>query len=118
LIIVVECESKPDRIFGKDRQLPALKRVIAAYGDRVVIKETLAEALSALLESGTAPVVPAVPSASTGTPFTGPAADRGQEQRVPILRRNGLVERGPGGSVQSVTKISEIEIVLQQRSYG
>ena len=29
-------------------QLPELKRVIAAYGDHVVMKETLAEALSAL----------------------------------------------------------------------
>ena len=32
-------------------QLPELKRVIAAYGDHVVMKETLAEALSALFES-------------------------------------------------------------------
>ena len=32
-------------------QLPELKRVIAAYGDHVVMKETLAEALSALFGS-------------------------------------------------------------------
>ena len=32
-------------------QLAELKRVIAAYGDRVVMKETLAEALSALFRS-------------------------------------------------------------------
>lgn len=31
-------------------QLPELKRVIAAYGDRVVMKETLGEALAALFE--------------------------------------------------------------------
>ena len=39
-------------------QLPELKRVIAAYGDQVVMKETLAEALSALFESGAAPRPP------------------------------------------------------------
>ena len=57
-------------------QLPELKRVIAAYGDRVVMKETLAEALAALFEGGAAP---AVPSASAGTPLAGPAADRARE---------------------------------------
>jgi len=36
-------------------QLPELKRVIAAYGDRVVMKETLSAALAALFEE-TAPV--------------------------------------------------------------
>lgn len=34
-------------------QLPELKRVIAAYGDRVVMKETLGEALAALFEEST-----------------------------------------------------------------
>ena len=39
--------------------LPELKRVIAAYGEHVVMKETLAEALSALFtEPGAAPAVP------------------------------------------------------------
>ncbi|MGE5772519.1 MAG: UPF0182 family protein [Hyphomicrobiales bacterium] len=57
-------------------QLPELKRVIAAYGDRVVMKETLPEALAALFEGAAAP---AVPSASAGTPLAGPAADRARE---------------------------------------
>src|SRR5262249_7510932 len=39
--------------------LPELKRVIAAYGEKVVMRETLAEALSALFASpGAAPTVP------------------------------------------------------------
>ncbi|MBV8891543.1 MAG: UPF0182 family protein, partial [Acidobacteria bacterium] len=38
-------------------QLPELKRVIAAYGDRVVMEETLPEALAALFEEP-APVTP------------------------------------------------------------
>ena len=54
-------------------QLPELKRVIAAYGDRVVMQETLAEALSALFESGTAP------SASTRTPQAAPSAEQARE---------------------------------------
>jgi uncharacterized protein len=57
--------------------LPELKRVIASYGEHVVMKETLAEALSALfMELGAAP---AVPSAALGTPLTGLAADRARE---------------------------------------
>ena len=56
--------------------LPELKRVIASYGEHVVMKETLTAALSALFEAGTAP---AVPSATTGTPLAGPAADRARE---------------------------------------
>src|SRR5215471_1510918 len=39
--------------------LPELKRVIAAYGEHVVMKETLSEALSALFaETGPASIVP------------------------------------------------------------
>ena len=57
--------------------LPELKRVIAAYGEHVVMKETLAEALSALfMEPG---IGPAAPSAATGPPLAGPAADRARE---------------------------------------
>jgi hypothetical protein len=57
-------------------QLPELKRVIAAYGDHVVMKETLAEALSALFEAG---VARPTPSATTEASPVGPAADRARE---------------------------------------
>ncbi len=57
--------------------LPELKRVIAAYGEHVVMKETLAEALSALfVETG---VPPTAPGAATETPNGGVAATRAQE---------------------------------------
>ena len=57
--------------------MPELKRVIASYGEHVVMKETLAEALSALFEAGTAA---AASSATTGTPpLAGPVADRARE---------------------------------------
>ena len=58
-------------------QLPELKRVIAAYGDHVVMKETLAEALLALFMEPDAG--PAAPSAATETPLAGAAADRVRE---------------------------------------
>ncbi len=55
-------------------QLPELKRVIAAYGDHVVMKETLAQALAALFgEAGPAPTAPG-PVA-----LAGPVADRARE---------------------------------------
>jgi uncharacterized protein len=58
-------------------QLPELKRVIAAYGDHVVMKETLAEALAALFgEAGTAP---ASPGAGPGAPLAGAGVDRARE---------------------------------------
>ena len=57
--------------------LPELKRVIASYGEHVVMKETLAEALSALFtEPSTAS---AASSATTGTQLAGPAADRARQ---------------------------------------
>jgi uncharacterized protein len=72
--------------------LPELKRVIAAYGEHVEMKETLAEALSALfMEPGAAP---APPSAATGPPLAGPAADRAREA---LGRYNQAIERLKSG---------------------
>jgi uncharacterized membrane protein (UPF0182 family) len=57
--------------------LPELKRVIAAYGERVVMKETLAEALSALFtESGSAPVAS---SRTEEAPLASPTANQARE---------------------------------------
>ena len=58
-------------------QLPELKRVIAVYGDQVVMEETLTGALAALFKE-TAPA-PRPPEAQPGPPLTGPAVDRAQE---------------------------------------
>ena len=50
-------------------QLPELKRVIAAYGDRVVMEETLGAALAALFKDTAAPPArPAVAAAGAGPP--------------------------------------------------
>jgi uncharacterized protein len=55
--------------------LPELKRVIAAYGDRVVMEETLDEALAALFKQ------PAAASATAASPASANAAgsDRARE---------------------------------------
>jgi uncharacterized membrane protein (UPF0182 family) len=57
-------------------QLPELKRVIAAYGDHVVMEETLTGALSALFTDGAAP---AAPGMVMRAPLAGPTADRARQ---------------------------------------
>jgi uncharacterized membrane protein (UPF0182 family) len=57
-------------------QLPELKRVIAAYGDRVVMEETLPRALAALFKES-APV--AGLSAPAGSSPSGPADERARQ---------------------------------------
>jgi uncharacterized protein len=58
-------------------QLPELKRVIAAYGDRVVMEETLGAALAALFKE-TAPL-PVRPGAAGAASPVGPADARARE---------------------------------------
>ena len=53
-------------------QLPELKRVIAAYGDRVVMEETLPAALAALFEESAPATAPPAATASVGTYAAGP----------------------------------------------
>ena len=55
-------------------QLPELKRVIAAYGDRVVMEETLAEALAALFKQPM-PAAASPVSAELRRPADGPARE-------------------------------------------
>ena len=57
-------------------QLPELKRVIAAYGERVVMDETLPAALAALFKQ-TAPA-PGLPSVA-GPPPSGPAGEQARQ---------------------------------------
>ena len=61
-------------------QLPELKRVIAAYGDRVVMEETLGAALAALFKDTAPP--PARPAEAGATTAAGPADARAREALV------------------------------------
>jgi uncharacterized protein len=75
--------------------LPELKRVIAADGEHVVMKETLAEALSALfLEPDAAP---AISNTTEGMPVTSPA---GSQAREVLDRYNQARERLKSGDWQ------------------
>jgi hypothetical protein len=72
--------------------LPELKRVIAAYGEHVVMKETLAEALAALfMEPGSNPTLS---STTDETALTGAAASLAQQT---LNRYNQAVERLKAG---------------------
>jgi hypothetical protein len=72
--------------------LPELKRVIAAYGEHVVMKETLTDALAALFAEPGA--VPAVSSATEEMPPAGPAASQAQQA---LDRYNRAVDRLKAG---------------------
>jgi uncharacterized protein len=67
----------PLYIRAETGQLPELKRVIAAYGDRVAMEETLPAALAALFRE-TAPA-PQASEVRAGAPPAGPAVDRARE---------------------------------------
>ena len=62
---------------AKTGQLPELKRVIAAYGDRVVMEETLAGALAALFKDAAPASSP--PAAQASIIAGGPVDDRARE---------------------------------------
>ena len=68
--------------------LPELKRVIAAYGEHIVMKPTLAEALAALFSEAAA--VPPVSGADEGMQFGSPAESQAREA---LDRYNQAVER-------------------------
>jgi uncharacterized membrane protein (UPF0182 family) len=73
-------------------QLPELKRVIAAYGDQVVMEETLPAALAALFRETAPPAQ--LPEARVSTPPVGPAAGQAREA---LNRYHQAVERLKAG---------------------
>jgi uncharacterized membrane protein (UPF0182 family) len=76
-------------------QLPELKRVIAAYGDRVVMEETLGAALAALFrDTAPPPVRPAEAGAAASAGPAGPADARAREA---LMHYDRAIERLKAG---------------------
>ncbi|HEY5047026.1 MAG TPA: UPF0182 family protein [Rhizomicrobium sp.] len=75
-------------------QLPELKRVIAIYGDRVVMEETLAGALAALFRRPAAVAATAPATASAANLAIGPLADRAREALVHYDRAIAKLKAG------------------------
>jgi uncharacterized membrane protein (UPF0182 family) len=92
--------------------LPELKRVIAAYGEHVVMKETLAEALSALFMES--PAAPAVSSPTEEMPLTSPTANQAREA---LDRYNQAVKRLKSGDWKGFgTEFDAMRELLEEMS--
>jgi uncharacterized membrane protein (UPF0182 family) len=114
-ILVIPIESSilyisPLYLRAEQGQLPELKRVIAAYGDQVVMKETLDAALSALFSEGGAGT--ATTSAATGA-SSGSATPDGA--RKALDRYNQAIERLKSGDWAGFgTELDALRELLQQ----
>ena len=96
ILLVVPIENSilyvsPLYLRAQSGQLPELKRVIAAYGDRVVMEETLPAALAALFKES-APVAALAPPA--GLSAAAPADERAREA---LTRYDRAIDRLKAG---------------------
>src|ERR1700730_18204248 len=116
-VLVIAIESSilyvsPLYLRAEHGHLPELKRVIAAYGEHVVMKETLAEALAALFAEGG--VAPAVSGAANEMASTGPAASQAQQA---LDRYNQALERLKAGDWSGLgTQVDELRDILEKMS--
>ena len=85
--------------------LPELKRVIAAYGEHVVMKETLSEALSALFTEGGP--APAAPRAVTETSHAGSAQEALDHYNQALERLKSGDWAGFGREIEAMRAILE-----------
>jgi len=94
--------------------LPELKRVIAAYGEHVVMKETLAEALAALFADGGA--APAIAGTTQEVAPTGPASPQAREA---LDRYNQAVKRLKSGDWKGFgTEFDAMRELLEEMNRG
>jgi uncharacterized membrane protein (UPF0182 family) len=101
-------------LFAGPARTPELKRVIAAYGEHVVMKETLAEALSALFMES--PAAQAVSSTTEGMPLTSPTAN---QARQALDRYNQAVKRLKSGDWKGFgTEFDAMRELLEEMNRG
>ena len=89
-------------------QIPELKRVIAAYGDQVVMEETLSEALTALFSGGRGSAPPAGSvgaSAAASDPNQAHEALRHYDRAMEHLKAGDWV--GFGAEMESLREVLE-----------
>jgi hypothetical protein len=93
-------------------QLPELKRVIAAYGDRVVMEETLAGALAALFKGS----APAFPPSGPAAPSQ-PASSADPRAREALSHYERAIERLKAGDWSGFgTELDAMRPLLEQLS--
>lgn len=119
---------EPLYLLAETGQIPELKRVIVASGNQVVMRETMADALAALVN---APVLEAVPSegetAAPETPATGTVDERIAEL---VRRANTYYEQAEaarvagdwaayGEALEALEAVlRELEALVEQRESG
>jgi uncharacterized membrane protein (UPF0182 family) len=114
-ILVIPIENSilyvsPLYLRAEQGQLPELKRVIAAYGDQVVMKETLADALAALFTDAS----PAASSAATGVP----PATNADWVREALGHYNQAIERlKSGGWAGFGMELDSVRAALEHASH-
>jgi len=119
-LIVIPIESSilyvsPLYLRSETGQLPELKRVIAAYGEQVVMEETLTGALAALFRD-TAPVaqVPQPPQVRVSTPLTGPAFERARQALQHYQQAMEQLKTGDWGGFG--TELGAVQQILEELS--
>jgi uncharacterized protein len=97
-------------------QLPELKRVIAAYGDRVVMADTLRQALAALFQAAPAPVTPVIATTAPSVAAAPPSGNLGAEALDDYDR---AIERLKAGDWSGFgAKLDALRPLLQSLSGG
>jgi uncharacterized protein len=92
-------------------QLPELKRVIAAYGDRVVMEETLPAALAALFKESVPVAAPPTPA---GISPTGPVDQRARDA---LQHYDQAIDRLKAGDWSGFgTELDALRAILEQLS--
>jgi len=92
-------------------ELPELKRVIAIYGDRVVMEETLGGALAALFKAPLATLMPS-PAPAGSSLETGPLTDRARDA---LAHYNRAIDRLKAGDWNGFgAELSALRATLQQ----
>jgi uncharacterized membrane protein (UPF0182 family) len=94
--------------------LPELKRVIAAFGEHVVMKETLGEALGALFTEPGAQ--PAAAGGKSGPPLASGAADRARQA---LEHYDRAIERLRAGDWAGFgAELDALQVVLEEMGRG